>query len=180
MKNIVLLVLICSIFFACNLFPLTIGAQFGYKHIPDDAIEYQMSTAFFAIKGKSGLRVFFRTNRVYTESDDMLKFAEAVDAGFPIMEYYTNARVAGADYLFRVSGEGTVGWYLTFGGGVEWRTCMARFNINGYSKNIQKESETDFMGTAGIMRSNKSYNWGIAYDTAPQGIMAYVGFAVEW
>lgn len=173
---------LCVIFsiIISNLFALTIGAQLGYKHVVNDEVDYQWSTAFFALKGKSGARFFFRTNQVYSESADMLRYHEAVTAGYPVMEYYTNSRVAGLEYLMRITGEDTRGWYLSIGAGADWRTVMARFNIDGYSKYIEKESTTKMMGMVGIMRSNKTYNWGIAYDTAPQGITAYVGFAVEW
>ena len=180
MGRIILMLLLCSIFWYCEVFPLTVGAQVGYKHVVDDDVTYQLSTSFFALKGKNGARFFFRTNRVYTESADMLRYHEAVSAGYPVMEYYTNSRVAGLEYLLRITGEDTRGWYLSVGAGAEWRSEMARFNIAGYSKYIEKDSTATMMGTVGIMRSNKTYNWGIVYDTAPQGVTAYVGFAVEW
>lgn len=152
------------------------GINFGYKHIVNEtSADYQLSTMFYGIQGNKGLRFYFRTNLIKPESDDMLKYDEAVDAGYPVMDHHINAVSIGLEYLRRVYGHDAQGWFLTGGVGLQWSNTMARFNINGESKYIKKDGLSDVNLTIGCMHVGKSFSLGASYDTSPEGFMAYIG-----
>jgi len=85
----------------------------------------------------------------------------------------------GLEYLRRVYGHESHGWFLTGGIGLQWSDTMARFNINGESKYITQDGLSDVNMTLGIMHVGKALSLGASYDTSPEGILAYVGFNVN-
>ena len=85
----------------------------------------------------------------------------------------------GLEYLRRVYGHESHGWFLTGGIGLQWSDTMARFQINGESKYITQDGLSDVNMTLGIMHVGKLLSLGASYDTSPEGFLAYVGFNVN-